>query len=254
MKIVKGRVSLKRIVSSLRNKYKFRCKAKGIQLKTQIDPELRKRELYGCEKEVNQIMSILISNSIKFTAKGYIKISAKPVSKTVIKVSVIDTGVGMSEKLVKAIREVLIKPERAALFESPGEFGLQGTSICLGLIICNNLSKLLFSSSPNGVSSSLNDLEVQPFTIKSKSGVGTQISFLMDISRRAHNSQVNIIQATKLREELIKTKDSNQHSTSSSDDSESEDNPGDEIPFEDSPIARLGKNILDSLASNNEQH
>jgi hypothetical protein len=34
LKIVKSRLNIKRMVSAVRSKYKFRCKAKGIQLNT----------------------------------------------------------------------------------------------------------------------------------------------------------------------------------------------------------------------------
>jgi signal transduction histidine kinase len=39
------------------------------------------------------------------------------VSRTVVKISIIDTGVGMSQSLIKAIYDVLERPEKAALFE-----------------------------------------------------------------------------------------------------------------------------------------
>jgi len=88
---------------------------------------------------LRQILSNLVSNAIKFTAKGHVKIRATAApngdKRALISIAVEDTGIGMSE----AVRERLFKPFSQADSDTASRFGGTG----LGLYISIQLAKLM---------------------------------------------------------------------------------------------------------------
>ena len=50
---------------------------------------------------IKQVLLNLISNSIKFTKKGHIKIKAKLINNNQIRISVEDSGIGIDKKKIK---------------------------------------------------------------------------------------------------------------------------------------------------------
>lgn len=73
---------------------------KDIKLENNISPEIDL--IYADENRVHQIIHNLIGNSIKFTEKGKITISAKPVDE-MLEITVSDTGIGISEDKIDRI-------------------------------------------------------------------------------------------------------------------------------------------------------
>ncbi|MAW79407.1 MAG: hypothetical protein CMI63_04165 [Parvularcula sp.] len=77
------------------------AKAKNIELAVRIDPKLPE-SLVGDAGRLRQILINLVGNAVKFTDKGYVLIDVSPMSdpeeeRVILKVSVIDTGIGIPE-------------------------------------------------------------------------------------------------------------------------------------------------------------
>jgi signal transduction histidine kinase len=90
--------------------------------------------IYTDPGRLQQLMTNLIHNAVKFTEKGWIEIGYMPVSDQKIEFYVRDTGIGLSREMQKNI------------FSPYGEEEIQGTkpeSSGLGLTISRNLIKLL---------------------------------------------------------------------------------------------------------------
>lgn len=87
-------------------------------------------------KRIRQIIINLISNSIKFTEKGYIKIVAKVVDQS-LTIQVIDTGVGIPKHYFESVFDSFVQVKR-------NKFEGQGTG--LGLAICRKLIELMRGS------------------------------------------------------------------------------------------------------------
>ena len=90
-------------------------------------------QIYSDGKRLKQVIINLISNAIKFTDKGGIKVSSHMSSKykDLLQISVKDTGIGIS----KQIREELFRP-----FSTFNVGGLRNkTGVGLGLVICKNI-------------------------------------------------------------------------------------------------------------------
>ena len=72
-----------------------RAKRKGIQLITQYDPKAQ--NVYADHARTVEIVSNLIDNAVKYTQKGYVKVTTQDEG-DFIRVSVIDTGMGISQQ------------------------------------------------------------------------------------------------------------------------------------------------------------
>ena len=93
----------------------------------------------GDPGRVRQILTNLLTNSIKFTSEGYVKLAVmvqKETADTIdVKFMVEDTGIGIEEE----VRKRLFKPFSQADSSTARRFGGTG----LGLTICKNVSRFL---------------------------------------------------------------------------------------------------------------
>lgn len=105
---------------------------KGLELACSISPEIG--NITGDRRRVEQILLNLISNAIKFTEKGSVKIECEPEDGKV-NIRVIDTGIGIrtedTETIFKAFRQI----------DSGITRKYEGTG--LGLSICKRLVELM---------------------------------------------------------------------------------------------------------------
>lgn len=93
--------SVKRAVEATRRVFEPKAKEKGIELEVVLDPDLPEGIL-GDPLRLRQVLMNLVSNAIKFTENGVIRISAQRVragqddaSRDLIRFVVEDTGIGM---------------------------------------------------------------------------------------------------------------------------------------------------------------
>lgn len=91
--------------------------------------------LYTDDKKLAQILRNFISNSLKFTQRGEVRISAKLESEHEIRFAVSDTGIGIPEELHGKLFEDFSQ------VDSPLQKRLRGTG--LGLSLCKRFGELL---------------------------------------------------------------------------------------------------------------
>lgn len=129
---------------------------KNIDFYLHISP-LVKEALVGDDVRIRQILINLLDNAIKFTEKGFVRLSIT-VSETttetqVVRFDVEDSGIGMSEDFASDVFETFSQEQAAA----NRQFGGTG----LGLNIAHDLLQLMSSE----------------LKLKSKKGAGTHINF-----------------------------------------------------------------------------
>jgi signal transduction histidine kinase/CheY-like chemotaxis protein len=115
------------------NQYKVSQNKENLEIKINY-PEKRGVIIFTDSGRLQQVISHLINNSIKFTEKGYVEIGYRPTSEQRIEFYVKDTGIGLSRDLQKNIFSRFAEEETP-----PGK--LEGPG--LGLTISKNLVKLL---------------------------------------------------------------------------------------------------------------
>ncbi len=118
-----------------------RSTSKGIDLASYVAPNVPE-VIMGDPVRINQIISNLVNNALKFTEKGHVVVSAKRVLKNdgacLIEFSVADTGVGIAKDKQKAIFEAFSQADQT----TTRKFGGTG----LGLAISRRLVEAMNGS------------------------------------------------------------------------------------------------------------
>ena len=166
MEIVPIRYSMVDMISYVVNSVKERAITKGLEFKTDIDPELPS-ELFGDDVRLEQIILNLLSNAVKYTPKGSVKLIMKAGQikdgSVLLHAEVADTGIGIKEE------------DMARLFESFERLdttknrNIEGTG--LGMSITTKLLALM-------------DSELK---VKSKYGEGSV--FYFDVWQKIENPE-----------------------------------------------------------------
>lgn len=136
---------LKELIDEVVNLMRLQAEMKQLQIKVdyQLDFSLI---LQSDRRRIMQLLINLLSNSIKFTNKGFIKLKiSKTFYNNVIKFEIIDSGIGIKPEILPQ----LFKP--FATFDT--ETGLNKYGIGLGLNICKMIVSLLGPSDSLFVSS-----------------------------------------------------------------------------------------------------
>ena len=140
-KIEAGRLELERIpvspvevINDVVGLFWERASSKGIDLAAYVGPSVPER-IEGDPVRLNQILSNLVNNSLKFTERGHVVVSAKRQpglgQECVIEFSVSDTGMGIAAQKQKEIFKAFSQADQS----TTRKFGGTG----LGLAICRRL-------------------------------------------------------------------------------------------------------------------
>ncbi len=141
-KIEAGHLKLEAIEFSLRDCVRktletlgIRARAKGLELSVRIDPQIPET-LVGDAARLRQIITNLVDNAIKFTARGEIAVEIKSESRDAAEVSlhfsVRDTGTGIPKDKQELIFEAFVQADGSTTRHHGGT-GL-GLGICLKLV------------------------------------------------------------------------------------------------------------------------
>jgi PAS domain S-box-containing protein len=129
--------NLSDFLEEIMRSYSFRSKAKNLEFDIQKAGDLP-NEVIGDPIRLNQILSNLLSNALKFTIHGSIKVIVKELSRTSgisrIEFMVTDTGIGIE----KDKHSVIFDSFTQASTDTTRHFGGTG----LGLAICKKLVEL----------------------------------------------------------------------------------------------------------------
>ncbi|MDX2414735.1 MAG: ATP-binding protein, partial [Bacteroidales bacterium] len=148
-------------IKDLKRTYSFRTDEKGLDLIVDYDKKLP-ADLIGDPIRLNQILSNLVSNAIKFTNKGHIKVSISENNRDKKRINldfrVEDTGIGIPDDKFETIFESYTQASE----DTTRKFGGTG----LGLAIVKRLIELQGSS----------------IAVVSKQGKGSSFSFTLSFA------------------------------------------------------------------------
>lgn len=152
MRLKREQVNIVEVLKPIIAGFEPRAKEKNLELKTKFSSE--NIALFAEQDKIIQIFTNLIGNALKFTAKGWIKISLKEL-KDSIECSVADTGIGISENDLPKVFDKFQQFRRSV---GPGEKGTGlGLSIVRGLV----------------------DAHQGKIWVESKQGSGTKFTFIL---------------------------------------------------------------------------
>ncbi|MGN6619398.1 MAG: response regulator [Ilyomonas sp.] len=157
-----GSVSIKEIVDDIVALFKPMANQKNLQLKINIDPAVPSM-IDTDQMRVEQVLKNLVSNSLKFTAKGSITLEVLSKGDLFISFIVRDTGIGISKDKQELIFEAFQQEDGS----TRRKYGGTG----LGLSISRELAKLLggdirLNSEPGKGSEFIVDVPVRRLTLK----------------------------------------------------------------------------------------
>ena len=170
--------NIRKVIISLANGFASKANEKGVEVHTVIDPQVPDIVI-GDQYRINQILTNLIGNAIKFTNEGKVEIIVNATSKDEenidVSFEVKDTGIGISEDKITSIFDSFYQVEDTANSK------VGGTG--LGLAITKELI----------------NLQQGELTATSTLGVGSSFSFTIPLVKSK-------LQST---EETVKTHTSN---------------------------------------------
>ena len=115
-----------------------RATSRGIDLAAYVGPEVPEKVI-GDPMRIRQIVSNLVSNAVKFTENGHVRVSVRfdslNAQNGTLKFSVADTGVGISDEKLQTIFEAFAQADQS----TTRRFGGTG----LGLAICKKLAEAM---------------------------------------------------------------------------------------------------------------
>ena len=127
---------LEEVVADVRDAFSQIAAGKGLSLACEISPDVS-GDYVGDAVRIRQILTNLVSNAVKFTSQGHVRVSAEALSGGV-RLSVEDTGIGVAPADQERLFERFIQADSTAT----RRFGGTG----LGLAICRELCSALGGS------------------------------------------------------------------------------------------------------------
>ncbi len=110
------------------------CQDKGLELQVDYPPDAP-RALVGDAARVRQVLTNLVGNAIKFTARGHVRIDVRRDADDTVRVDVRDTGIGIATDLQPSLFNKFVQADST----TTRRFGGTG----LGLAICRQLVGLM---------------------------------------------------------------------------------------------------------------
>ncbi|MFC4386685.1 ATP-binding protein [Gracilibacillus marinus] len=162
---------LQAIVPGIMDMFEVMIDKKRVQLKNEIPEDLP--PVYADENRVLQVIYNIFHNAVKFTDYGWIKLKATIDDRKIV-VTIMDTGVGMDQSTFFRVFEPYEQDESMS-YLSEGGVGL-GLSISKQLI----------------------ELHGEKLYGRSKKGLGTELSFTLQISDHTPTKEVKVIEKPQL--------------------------------------------------------
>ncbi|KAK3065882.1 hypothetical protein LTS18_002281, partial [Coniosporium uncinatum] len=156
--------SLSVVIRDVNRMLSFAARKKQLSYESNVQDEIeRDLKVLGDPGRLRQILTNLLTNSIKFTSQGYVKLTVSIVGETSDAVNILfvveDSGIGIEEE----VRKRLFNPFSQADSSTARRFGGTG----LGLTISKNLVELMHGR----------------IDLKSTIGIGTTASFTIPFNK-----------------------------------------------------------------------
>lgn len=141
VRLRKAPFKLGQVLDKVINTFTPAAEAKRLRLLLECDPSLHSLGLSGDETRLGQVVSNLVSNAIKYTRTGTVRLRVTQIGRTAAKseleFAVIDTGMGIPEHLRDAVLTPFERGLNAENYETSGSG--------LGLAIVRHLLRLMDS-------------------------------------------------------------------------------------------------------------
>ncbi len=159
LELDKNNFDLFKMIEVVINLIELKAEDKNLDIIVDYEPNVGKI-FFGDSLRINQILTNLMSNAVKFTNKGEIGLSVKKVSNNRIRFEVRDTGIGLTKEQIDKLFVSFTQADTS----TTKKYGGTG----LGLSICKQLVEMM-----NG-----------KIWIESEVGVGSKFFFEIDLEEK----------------------------------------------------------------------
>ena len=101
LELLPGYFDLDELMSEVASELRLFSERKQLEFKLAV--RLAQPTVYNDRHRLKQVLTNLVSNAIKFTDQGYVRIEARSLARNGIEILVCDTGIGISEKQLEYI-------------------------------------------------------------------------------------------------------------------------------------------------------
>lgn len=149
VELERGRVNFHKIIKDQAILFKASAQLKDVKLSYKVDENVPE-SLQGDGYRINQILSNLINNAIKFTREGEVRLECSLVKnveeKVTVKIAVVDNGIGISKENIKTI----IEPFSQAETHTTRKYGGTGLGLSIVQLLLDAMgTQLEIESEPN---------------------------------------------------------------------------------------------------------
>jgi PAS domain S-box-containing protein len=149
LELAEAPLNIMQFIQQVSTQFSSQIKAKGLEFKTDIDERLD-AEFITDETRLNQVLSNLLSNSIKFTHTGKITLAVRKLfassSKATIQFIVMDTGIGIPRNKHREIFETFTQAD----VNTTRKYGGTGLGLAITKKIVNKFNSDLLLESEEG--------------------------------------------------------------------------------------------------------
>ncbi len=143
-KISVGEINVVNMLKQIKDEYTQSANNKGLDI--QLDLEFNRKKIISDEYALIQIISNLVDNAIKYTDKGFVKISASKGLKNGLIIKIQDSGIGMSKKFLPNLFNSFTQEEQGYTRKFDGN----GLGLALVKNYCNLISTEISVESKKG--------------------------------------------------------------------------------------------------------
>jgi signal transduction histidine kinase/CheY-like chemotaxis protein len=144
------RFNMRDMLQKLEIIFRNQFKDKGLAFKVEIDPRLHTLDIYSDELRLQQVMINLVSNALKFTTTGEVKVTASVLNydteQVKIFMSVADTGIGIAPEVQQKIFESFSQGDDA----TTRRYGGTGLGLSISTSLVKRMSGTLHVNSTPG--------------------------------------------------------------------------------------------------------
>ena len=136
------------LVESVIDRFALKAFNKGIELLFYIEEDVPPK-LFGDESRINQVITNLLGNAVKFTEDGQVYLHVKVIEKlkdeVVLKFSIEDTGIGIADDKLSRIFDSFIQEDGS----TSRKFGGTGLGTTISKKLVELMNGKIWASSPN---------------------------------------------------------------------------------------------------------
>ncbi len=202
LRIEKIDFDLFKVINGVVKLIKFKADEKNIKIKIHYEPTLNSN-VNGDSLRLHQILTNLISNAIKFTDRGEIKISVKKIQKDMYRFEVQDSGIGITQEQ----QERLFKSFSQADESITRNYGGTGLGLAISKQLVELMGGKIWVESEIG-KGSLFIFEIQLRELEDKATntsfkVETKIDSFKENINTLNGKKILLVEDNKLNQEVI---------------------------------------------------